>query len=139
MQPDLTLVFVISWVLLQGRDQGILLSLLSGFILDTLSGAPFGLLALSLVLTSWLAGLGELNVFRTARLLPYITIALASAVFKILFLFFLQMTGRTVMWWPLLGRNILPTIVINTLLMGIIFRLCTWLVERLRPRRVEWQ
>lgn len=137
--PNLVLLFAISWVLLRGVGEGLYVSLVGGLMLDALSGAPFGLATLSLCIVSYLASLGEINVFRTARLLPYATIALATLAYNGLFLFLSQMTGRVVLWGPSLYRVVLPATMVNLLGMPVVYGLCRWVLGRIQPRRAEWQ
>ena len=139
VSPDLVLLFTVSWVLLHGRGEGVLIGLVGGVILDALSGASFGIATISLTLASMLAGLGEINVFRTAKLLPYITIGLATLIYDGVFLFLLQMTGHVVKWGPMLLRVLLPALALNTLCMSIIFGMTSWFCSHVDPQPVEWQ
>ena len=77
--PNLVLLLTVSWVLLRGRGEGILIGLVGGLMLDAFSGAPFGLATGSLVIVTYLTGLGEINVFRTAKFLPYAAIMVATS------------------------------------------------------------
>lgn len=139
VSPNLVLLFTVSWVLLQGRGEGFLLGLVSGLVLDALSGAPFGLAIVSLAPVGALAGLGEINVFRTARVLPYVTIALATLIFEGLFLLMLCMLGGMTLEWSVLWRIVLPEVVINTLCMPIMYGLVRRVCDRARPPSVEWE
>lgn len=129
VSPDWVLLFTVSAVLFYGFRSCIPLLLVSGLVLDTLSGAPFGLMMLSLAIANLLAGLGELNVFRTARYLPYLAIAGATLLYEGSLLILLRLlreyttTGQAAIWWPLLWRVVLPSVVLNTLLMPIAYYL----------------
>ena len=136
---DLMLLFSVSWVLLLGLKDGILIVAAGSIVLDALSGAPFGLMTLSLTCSSFLAGLGEINVFRTAWYLPYVTIIIATLIYNVLFLFLLQTAGHIVHWGAMLWHVVLPTVVLNALCMPIIYSLTRWLYQRNRPKPVEWQ
>ena len=133
------LLFSVSWVLLLGLRDGILIGVAGGIALDALSGAPFGLMTLSLACGSCLAGLGEINVFRTAWYLPYLTIAIATLIYNAMFSFLLQTAGHTVHWGTMLWRVALPAVVMNVLCMPIVYNLTRWLCQRDRPKPVEWQ
>ncbi|OGO06644.1 MAG: rod shape-determining protein MreD [Chloroflexi bacterium RBG_13_56_8] len=137
--PNLVLILTISWVLLRGAGEGLLAALVGGLMLDVFSGTPFGLATISLFVASYLAGLGETNVFRTARLLPYVAIALATLVYNGLFLLLAQLMGRVVLWGPSLYRILLPAMIVNLLGMPVIYGLCAWVLKRVQPRRAEWQ
>jgi rod shape-determining protein MreD len=139
VSPDVTLLFVVAWVLLEGTREGIFAGLVGGVTLDALSGAPFGLLTLALISVAGVSGVGEINIFRTARFLPYITIGLATLIYKSIFLSLLQVIGWRVIWGPTLLRVVLPATVVNLLCMPFIYGLAYWLHIHLHPKTVEWQ
>lgn len=139
VSPNLTLVFIVGWVLFCGVRQGLAIALVGGLVLDALSGAPFGFSTLSLVLASWVAGLGESNVFRTAWFLPYLVIALATLVYEGAMMFSLRMAGRPVAWGPALGHIVLPDVLLNLLCMPLVYALLSRLHAGWGPESVEWQ
>ena len=139
VSPNLVLLLTVSSILLQGMRGGLLAALVGGLMLDALSGAPFGLSTVSLVLASALAGLGEINVFRAAKFLPYATIVMATLVYNVIVLFLLQMTGHAVIWHASLWRVVLPAMLVNLVCMPVVYGLSYWLRKRLGPRSVEWQ
>lgn len=140
VSPDLALLVTVSWTLLRGQREGVLVALLSGAVLDAISAGPFGTSIASLLVVSFLAGLGEINVFRTTWLLPYATIAAATVISYLIALFVLQ-TARQ---WPgswgvALWRIVAPAVLVNTLFMIPLYHLSAWLRQQLMPRTVEWQ
>jgi rod shape-determining protein MreD len=139
VSPDLVLVFATSNILVLGPKDGLLFSLLGGLMLDAFSGAPFGLVTLSLVLTGYLVSLAEFNLFRSARLLPILGIALSTIIYYVLFTFFLQMTGRPTFWGATAHRVILPAMLVNAAAMVLVYRLLLWLRVKFGPPTVEWE
>ena len=137
--PDLVLLMVVAWAALRGSQEGILMALVSGVMIDALSGAPFGTATAALVAASYVVGLGAINVFRTARVFPYAAAALATLLYDLVFLFFLTMTGHEVPWAATLGRIVLPSIIINALFMAPVYHVLAWLVARMQPASVEWE
>lgn len=139
VSPDLVLVFTASNILVLGPRDGLLFALLGGLMLDALSGAPFGLVTLSLVVTGYLVGLAEYNLFRTARIVPFLSIALATIIYYVLFAFLLQMTGHPTLWGATVQRVILPAVLMNAIMMFPVYYLLLWLRARLGPPTVEWE
>ncbi len=139
VSPDLVLVVATSNVLILGAKDGLLFALLGGLMLDAFSGAPFGLITLSLVVTGYLVGLAEYNLFRPAHIVPLPSIALATVVYYLLFIFFLQMTGRPTLWGATVQRVILPAILLNSVVMFLVYHLSLWLRSKLGPPTVEWE
>ena len=139
VSPDLVLLFAISWVLVFSMRDGLFFALVGGLMLDAFSGAPFGLATASLLLASYLTAQAELNLFRTARILPYLSIALATLVYYAVFLFLLQMTGLRMPWGAALWRVVLPATCVNLLCMPAVYHALRWLYARLGPPSVEWE
>lgn len=139
VSPNLVLLLAVSWVLTVGSREGALAGLVGGLMLDAFSGAPSGASTAALTLASVMTGLGEIHVLRTARVLPYAAIVLATLVYQIVLLLFMQMAGRVVLWWPMMWRSALPEVVVNTLFMPVIYYGMRWLAQRFQPHRVEWQ
>lgn len=139
VSPDLVLLFIVGWVLYRGVGEGIVVALVSGLILDALSGAPFGLRLVSLAVASGIVGLGELNVFRSAWFLPYVTVAVATLIYQGLFLLLASLLGVPVIWWPTMWRLVLPVVVVNTLCMPLVYGALGWLHRHGQPQPVEWR
>lgn len=138
VKPDLMLLVVISWSILRGTREGIVWGLVGGIALDLLSGAPFGVFALAMALVSLLTGLGEINVFRTNVALPLATISLATIAYNLVSLFLLQASGWPIDWGDSLLRIILPTTILNALLMPLVYRSLRWLHRRTGREEMSW-
>jgi len=136
--PDLPALVVVSWSLLEGRRRGIVWGFIAGVIVDLFSGAPFGAATLSLMAVGALSGLGQATVFRTHVALPLITMFLATIVYDLLFLLIVHISGAPVAWLDSLARIILPSAMLNTVLMPVVYLLVrglhTWLVRE----KMEW-
>ena len=126
-------------MLLQGLDEGIIVSVVAGFALDALSSAPFGLSMVSLALTSGLAGVAEVNIFRSARFLPFIMVCLATPLYYAFYLGMMQLLGGASFHISIVWRVVLPATAINLILMPFVYRLVKLLCAHTRPAQVEWQ
>jgi len=138
VKPDLMLLVVVSWSLLRGAREGAAWALGGGLLLDLLSGGPFGAATMSLMLSSLVAGLGELNLFRGSLWLPLAAGVLASAVYNVAFLLILQVLGRPVMWGAGLLLVALPATALNALATYPTYWSVRWLHRRTRPQTLEW-
>ena len=137
--PNLPLLFALSWVLLEGLGDGLVVSLIAGLSVDALSGGLFGLNLVSLGLTSALAGIAEANVFRSARFLPYIMVCLATPVYHGVYLGLSALLRGDQPPLSLIWRLVLPATVMNLVFMPLVYYLLKWLCARSRPQKVEWQ
>ena len=139
VSPDLFVAMTISWVLVQGLGRGAVFGLVGGIVLDGLSGAPFGYVTLSVAIVVAVAGLGELNVFRTASYLPFLVMGVATLAQQSLLVLLLRMSGQPIQWIPTYSRTILPTILVQLLLMPAVYYPTRLLLRRFQPKRVDWQ
>jgi rod shape-determining protein MreD len=137
--PDVVLLFTVSWALLQGVREGILVALIGGLVLDALSAGPFGAQTLALLIVGVLAGISGANIFRTERLLPYVAIVAATVLYyQVLFVLF-AITGRVVVWGAMTLRLVLPAIALNGLAMFLVHHASCWARSFLYPSPVEWE
>jgi rod shape-determining protein MreD len=130
VQPDFMLVVVVGWGVLRGVEEGLIWGAIGGMALDLLSGSPFGVFTFSLVLVSFLTGLGEINVFRANILLPGVTVVVATVIYNLLILAMLQLMGRPVTWDPGLVRLIAPATVLNVICLTVVYSPLRWLHRR---------
>jgi rod shape-determining protein MreD len=131
VKPDLMLLVVISWRIIRGTEEGLLWALIGGFFLDILSGAPFGVFTISLVLTSLLSGLWEVNVFYTTFFLPLTTLFFATLLYYLLTLFLLHMTGWPIALGETIFKVVLPSTFLNALLAPLFYKAMLWLSRKI--------
>jgi rod shape-determining protein MreD len=138
VRPDLMLLVVISWSLLRGTGEGLLWAFVGGLCLDFLSGAPFGVSTLALLIVSFLASLGEVRIYGTHIILPLSTIFLATIVYDFIFLLLLQVLGRPVPWVESAISIILPSTFLNVFLMLPVYWAIRWLDVKTGRERIGW-
>lgn len=132
--PDLPLLFVTAWALLNGTRQGVLWGFVAGLALDLLSGVPFGALTLSLMAVGFASGLGATVVFRAQVMFPVLFVFLATVLYDLILLLMVQLSGDAVSWSGSLLRIVLPSAALNALLAPVVLwvlkRLNGWLASR---------
>jgi rod shape-determining protein MreD len=127
---DLMLVVVVYWGLLRGVKEGLIWGAFGGMALDLLSGSPFGVFTVSLIIVSLLTSLGETTIFRANILLPIMMIVVATVVYHLVVLAMLQFMGWPVTWSFDLARLIAPAVVLNLICLAILYRPLRWLHQR---------
>lgn len=137
--PDIVLLFTVSWALLQGAREGLLVALIGGLVLDALSAGPFGAQTLALAVVGLLAGLGSENIFRTEHLLPYVAAAAATLLYYGLMMAMLRASGHTVLFGPMMVRLVLPVLALNELGMAAVHAASRWMRGFFVPSPVEWE
>lgn len=138
VQPDLVFLVVVAWGLLCGSREGVIWGFVGGFCLSLFSGAPFAVSPSALMCVGALAGLGRTRVYRTQLLLPAMTAPVASAVHGLLWLSLLYVTGHAVPWLDTLLRVILPSMVLNSILIIPVYALLRSLHRRFGREELTW-
>jgi rod shape-determining protein MreD len=133
-KPDLMLLLVVSWGIVQGGGESVLWGLGGGLFLDLMSGVPFGVQTIALGTIGLLADLMETNFFRTNVLLPLAAIFVASLLYHILMGAMFQTFGYPISWEPFLITVVFPTAGINTVLMPVVYGLLRRLEHLVNPR-----
>ncbi len=134
VHPDLMLMVVVAWSILRGSEEGMVWAVIGGVALDLLSGAPFGICTLALLIVSFLAGLSRRSVFRSDLLLPLLIIPPATLLYEGFMLVALRVLG-----WPAdlkvgVMHIVLPALLVNTLGMPPVY-----LMVREVHRRTRWE
>lgn len=137
-KPDFMLLVVISWSLLRGGREGMVWGFFGGLMLDLLSGGPFGVFTLSLVLIGYLSGLGENSILRGHVLLPVLVVLLVSPLYNITVLALFQLLGRPVLWEAALRHVIWPAAVLDLLALPVVYLSLRRLHRLTAMPQMEW-
>jgi len=135
---DLVFLTVLSWSLLRGSKEGVFWAFIGGLFLDFLSGGPFGLFTISLLVIAFLAGLGESQVFQSHIALPSTIAFIFSLLYDLLFLSLLHFLGYPVIWAGYLLRVTLPSAFLNAAVSIPVYRAVRWLHFKTLGERMEW-
>jgi rod shape-determining protein MreD len=138
VHPDLMLLAVTSWSLLRGAQEGMLWALVGGIAIDFLSGAPFGVVTLSLLVASFLSSLGQRNVFRLDLLVPIVVIPLATLVYNTIMLALLWALRWPTEWGAGFAHVILPAMLVNTIGMPLVYLALRTLDRRVGREVMVW-
>jgi rod shape-determining protein MreD len=133
---DLGLLIVLGWSLTGESGGGVVWGFMGGLCLDLLSGGPFGSMTLGLTVVAYLAGLTEGRFWGSHVLLPLAVALLGTAVFHAVNLALLSATGYAVSWGGGLAAVVLPSALVNTLLMLPIYYALRWVHAQVYPRAV---
>lgn len=126
------------WVILRGLEEGLIWALIGGLSLDFISGAPFGVLTLAMLLATLVANLSHGRVFGSSIVLPLSLTFPLSFLFNGLILFILALLGRPIVWADALSNVLLPAAVFNTAVMILVFPLLYLLNRALNPQQLSF-
>jgi rod shape-determining protein MreD len=136
-RPDIILLAVVGWSLAGGDRQAMIWGLIGGLLLDSFSGLPLGSSAISLVLVAFLVSLYAGRVWEANLLMPLGIALLASLIFHALALGWLFVVGRSIDLQFALTRVILPSTILNVILILPVAQLLLGLYRRLYPPEIE--
>ena len=138
VHPDLVLLLVIGWIILRGLGEGLVWALIGGLSLDFVSGAPFGVFTLALLLTAFVANLAHGRIFGSSIVLPLSLTFPLSLLFNGLALLFLTLLGRPAGWTEAFFDVLLPVAIFNTAVMLLVFPLLYLLNRFLNPQPLSF-
>lgn len=120
-RPDLVILLVVTFSVVQGVSEGLLAGIFGGMAVDLLSGTPFGSATLGMMLIGALTGLGNSNVYRANVLIPLVAVFLATVVYHSFLMLALQANGRAVEWISTLAIQTIPVAALNAILTPVAF------------------
>lgn len=115
-RPDLVLLIVVTYSVVQGVSEGMMAGVVGGLAVDLCSGVPFGSATLGMWLVGLLTGLGDSNVYRANLLIPIIAVFLATVIYHSFLMLSLQANGWTVEWISTLALQTVPSAFMNAIL-----------------------
>jgi len=127
VRPDLVLLAVVSWTLLRGLGEGLVWAFVGGLWLDLLSGGPFGISALTLVLVAFLVSLLEASLFREHIVLVMLIVIGAGLLHGIFYVVFLRLGHQPAATLAAIWRIVIPAALYTSLLTPAVFPPIRWL------------
>lgn len=138
VHPDLVLMAVVAWSVLRGSREGMVWALIGGVVIDLFSAAPFGISTLTLLIISFASGLGQASFFRIDLLVPIMIIVPATLVYQLIIAGLLSLLTGAPGWGTRLGQIILPTILVNSVGMTLVYILARQLHQRTHREEMAW-
>ncbi|MBE7551919.1 MAG: rod shape-determining protein MreD [Anaerolineales bacterium] len=138
VHPDLVLVIVIGWTILRGLRHGVVWAVIGGLSLDLLSGGPFGLFTLAMLVVTLVTSLFHGRLFGSSIILPLSLTFPLSLLFNGLALLLLNLLGRPVVWDEAFSAVLVPVAIFNTAVMLLVFPLLYMLNRWLNPQPLSF-
>jgi rod shape-determining protein MreD len=138
VHPDLVLVVVIGWTILRGLSDGVVWAVIGGLSLDLLSGGPFGLFTLAMLVVTLVTSLFHGRLFGSSIILPLSLTFPLSLLFNGLALLLLNLLGRPIIWNEAFSAVLVPVAIFNTAVMLLVFPLLYMLNRWLNPQPLSF-
>jgi rod shape-determining protein MreD len=129
VHANLMLVLLLSWAMVRGLDEAMVVAPMGGLALGFLDGQPLGAAMLALIPLVLLTEIREARIIQGDFLLAVLLILLSTLAYEAIILIILRVTGETVQWWGTLSRVVVPAAIVNALLVPPVYGLL-WLGSR---------
>jgi rod shape-determining protein MreD len=124
--PDFALIIVVCVALLKGSETGAIFGFLTGTLVSVALMEPFGLSAFVFVLVGFLAGRYAETADLSAGLAPLLSVFVATLIADVLLAMAQFLLARQVPLGFFLGRVLVPSLVLNTLLAAPLYLVVRW-------------
>jgi rod shape-determining protein MreD len=129
VHANLMLVLLLSWAMVRGLEEAMVVVPMGGLALGLLDGQPLGAAMLALIPVVLLTQIREARIIEGDFLLAVLLILLSTLAYEVIILIILQVNGETVQWWGTFSRVIVPAAIVNALLVPPVYGLL-WLGSR---------
>lgn len=140
-RPHLLVLLVVAVCLAESLYDAVIWGFMGGLLLDLMSGAmmPVGSNALLMVLVALLASLGQANPFQSLLFVPLVTAFATTVFYHVMHMALSTALGNSVAFIDNLWRLVLPSAILNAILLPVAYSSMLWLSERVGRRvPVEW-
>ena len=134
---NLVLVTVLSWNLAYPHTEGILWALIGGLMLDSLSGSHMGTSIIALCIASLTTNWAGSHAWSSHIILRLFTSISGIIIYYLIYVLLLAVTGWSADWTSLPINHLLPSTIINTLAMILIFPIVRWLSSRITRQGIN--
>ncbi|GAC1616538.1 MAG: hypothetical protein NVS9B1_26230 [Candidatus Dormibacteraceae bacterium] len=137
--PNLVLLAVVGWTLLEGAGAGLRWAVAGGLMLDLVAPGPLGLHALALLVAAYGTGLAQRLFDPDPVLLPGVSAALATVAYNLVLIGFAVLSRHPVAMLPVMQLWVAPSALYDAILMPFGFLLLGHVRGWLPPRiAIEW-
>jgi len=135
VSPSLPFLVALAWGLLRGINEGVVWAFVAGFFMDLFTAAPIGGMALTYMIAVLAATFINELLPRNHTVIPMLMAAIATVIQQLLYAIYLGLFGYRIA--PMITSSLLPTVLLQALLILPIYWLLYLLQRAVWPRRVE--
>ena len=130
IKPDFTIMLITSYAIMRGSVYGGFVGLLSGFLSDLFYSISFGVNSLSYMLTGYIIGQFQENIFKDSFIPPIIFNVIGVFVFQHLFYFVSYISKTNISYLHALLNIMIPQSILNGILGIFVYKYIFKLEER---------
>lgn len=119
--PDLTLICVLYFSFLNGKNYGQVSGFLSGLLLDFLSGSPLGFNCLYRTVIGYLSGVFRRTINSSGFIVPSV-IGLLATILKVFLIWLISLFFKSIKIYNIFTFSFLFELVMNVLLTPLMFK-----------------
>lgn len=122
VKPDFTIMLIISYAIMRGSMYGGLIGLISGFLNDLFYGKSFGVNSLSYMLTGYIIGKSQENIFKDSLIPPILFNIVGVFIYQNLFYFISYLSKVNISYMHVLINIMIPQSIYNGILGVVVYR-----------------
>lgn len=122
IKPDFTIMLITSYAIMRGSVYGGFIGLMSGFLNDLIYGKSFGVNSLSYMLTGYIIGQSQENVFKDSFIPPVIFNIVGVFIYQNLFYFISYLSKTNISYIYILLNIMIPQSIYNGILGAIAYK-----------------
>lgn len=132
--PDLVLIIIICYGLLNGTNKGLFLGLIGGFLLDLTAGGILGINIITKALLGFCAGHLERMVFKDNLFVPIISVLVGTIISELLSFLILSAFGWRMGFFPFFFSILIPLCLYHIILTGPVYIILLKALNRYKHR-----
>jgi len=122
VKPDFTMVLIVSFSILRGKNYSTFIGLFSGLLIDLMYGHVIGINALSYMLTGFLIGQFHESVFKDSYFPAILFNIVGVLIYQHIFLLISYFTKVDIVYTNAILKVIIPQCFYNALIGGVLYR-----------------
>lgn len=130
IKPDFTIMLITSYAIMRGSIYGGCIGFLSGLLNDLIYGRAFGINALSYMVTGYIIGQSQENVFKDSYIPPIIFNVIAVLIYHNLFYLVTYFSKTNISYTHALFNIMIPQSIYNGILGPFVYRFIYRLDEK---------
>ena len=137
-QPDLIVLVVLAWAIVDHDREGMAWAFVGGLFLDLFSSLPLGFSSVVLVPVAFVVGLTEAQVYRTNLALPLLLVAGGALIYHAGHIFMLRfVAGIPIVWSRSVWYVTVPSVLFDVILILPLLPILRRWHDTLHPRQVQ--